>query len=464
MTREPFDDVVIGAGQAGPSLAARLAGAGRKVALIERKFLGGTCVNYGCRPTKALIASARVAAMARRAADYGIAAGPVSADMAAVRARVAGIVAEGRDGLATWLAGVPGLTLIEGHARFTGPDAIRVGDRDLAAERVFLDVGARAALPDLPGIRDVPVLDNVGILELAELPGHLVVVGGGYIGLEFAQAFRRLGAEVTVVEKGPRLIGREDPEVSDAVRAILEAEGVRVRTHAACIRFSPRDTGVAVHVDCAEGAPEEIGTHVLVAMGRQPNTDDLGLATIGLSTDPRGVIPVDDRLATAVPGVWALGECNGRGAFTHTAYNDFEIVAANLLDGGDRKVTDRLPAYALFTDPPLGRAGMSEAEARASGRRVLVGRRPMTRVSRAVERGETQGFIKVLADADSREILGAAILGIEGDEAIHAVLDLIYAGAPVETLTRAVHIHPTVSELLPTVFQEMVPLEPAEPH
>jgi pyruvate/2-oxoglutarate dehydrogenase complex dihydrolipoamide dehydrogenase (E3) component len=458
MMAERFDDIVIGAGQAGPSLAARLTGAGRKVALIERKFLGGTCVNTGCRPTKTLIASAKVAQMARRAAEFGIVAGPVSTDMAAVRARIIGIVEDGRRGLADWLGGMEGLSLIEGHARLAGPRMVTVGDRTLEAERVFLNVGARAALPDLPGIRDVPTLDNVGILDLSVVPDHLVVVGGGYIGLEFAQAFRRLGAEVTVVEKGPRLIGREDPDISEAVRAFLEAEGVRVRTHAECIRFAPAEGGVAVHVDCADGAPSELGSHVLVAIGRRPNTDDLGLETVGLVPDARGIVKVDDRLATEVEGIWALGECNGRGAFTHTAYNDYEILAANLLDGGDRKVTDRLPAYALFTDPPLGRVGMSETEARASGRRVLMGKRPMSRVSRAVEKGETNGFIKVLADADTNEILGAAILGVEGDEAVHAILDLLYAGAPVETMTRAVHIHPTVAELLPTAFQEMKPL------
>jgi pyruvate/2-oxoglutarate dehydrogenase complex dihydrolipoamide dehydrogenase (E3) component len=455
---ERFDDVVIGGGQAGPSLAARLADAGRKVAIVERRHLGGTCVNTGCRPTKTLIASAKVAAMARRAGEYGIGVGPVTVDMKAVMARVADIVASARQSQRDWLTSLPGVTLIEGHARFTGPRALAVGDRLLEAERVFINVGARPAMPDLPGVRDVPTLTNSSLLALDVLPRHLVVVGGGYIGLEFAQAYRRLGAEVTVVEKGPRLIGREDADVSEAIRGILEAEGVQVRTGAECISFAPHGAEVAVRVNCDAGTPQEIGSHVLLAMGRRPNTDDLGLEAAGVATDKRGVIPVDDRLATNVPGVWALGECNGRGAFTHTAYNDYEIVAANLLNGGDRKVADRLPAYALFTDPPLGRAGMSEAEARASGRRVLVGTRPMTRVSRAVEKGETQGFIKVLADADTREILGAAILGVEGDEAIHAVLDLMYAGAPVETLLRAVHIHPTVSELLPTVFGELRPL------
>lgn len=457
MTIERFDDIIVGAGQAGPSLAVRLAGVGRRVALIERRFLGGTCINTGCRPTKALIASAKVAAMARRGDEFGVATGSVSVDMKAVHVRVARIVDEGRRGLGDWLAGVSGLELVEGDARLTGPTSVAVGERHLESERIFLNVGARPALPDLPGVRDVPTLDNAGILALDVLPGHLVIVGGGYIGLEFAQAFRRFGAEVTVVEKGPQILGREDPDVSETLRRALEDEGVRIRTHAECIRFSVRGERVAVHVDCADGAPEEFGTHVLLAMGRRANTDTLGLEAAGVATDARGFVRVDDTLATNVPGIWALGECNGRGAFTHTAYNDFEIVAANLLEGGSRKVTDRLPAYALFTDPPLGRVGMSETEARASGRRILVGRRPMSRVSRAIEKGETVGFMKVIADAETREILGAAILGIEGDEAVHAVLDLMYAHAPVETIIRAVHIHPTVSELVPTAFQEMQP-------
>lgn len=454
---ETFDDIVIGGGQAGPALAGRLAGLGRRVAVIERRHLGGTCVNTGCRPTKALIASAKVAAMARRGAEFGVTTGRVDVDMRAVCARVRDIVLEGRQGLVDWLAGLSNVVLIEGHARFVGPGTIEVGPRRLTAERFFINVGARPSVPDLPGVEDVRTLTNSDLLDLDVLPEHLVVVGGGYIGLEFAQAFRRFGARVTVVEKGPRLIGREDPDISEAVRSVLEAEGVRVRTDAECIRFRSEGVGVAVGVDCGDGAPEEIASHVLLAMGRRPNTDDLGLEATGVEVDKRGMIVVDERLATSVPGIWALGECNGRGGFTHTAFNDFEIVAANLLDGGDRKVSDRLPAYALYTDPPLGRVGMSEGEARATGRRVLVGKRPMTRVSRAVEKGETQGFIKVLADADTREILGAAILGVEGDEAVHAILDLMYAHAPAETLQRAVHIHPTVSELIPTTFAEMEP-------
>ncbi len=456
---EAFDAIIIGAGQAGPALAVRLAGAGQRVALVERHLVGGTCVNTGCRPTKTLVASARVAHLARRAADFGVTLpGPVGIDFAAVRGRVRGVVEEARHGLEDWLRDTPGCTLIRGHARFRSPREVEVGDRVLEAGRVFLNVGARAAVPDLPGIGSIPFLTNTSLLALETLPRHLVVVGGGYVGLEFAQIFRRFGAAVTVVEKGPRLIGREDADISEAVRGILEAEGIAVRTAAECIRFAPRAEGIAVGVDCRDGAPEEIGSHVLLAMGRRPNTDDLGLDAAGVATDARGFVRVDDTLATGVPGIWALGECNGHGAFTHTAWNDYEIVAANLLDGGARRLSDRLPAYALFTDPPLGRAGMSEAEARASGRPVLIGTRPMTRVGRAVEMGETAGFIKVLADAETRAILGAAILGVGGDEVVHCVLDLMYARAPVETILGAVHIHPTVSELLPTVFGELAPL------
>ncbi len=455
---ERFDAIVIGAGQAGPSLAGRLAAAGQRTAIIERHLFGGTCVNTGCRPTKTLVATARVAHLARRAADYGITTGPIGIDYAAVRARVAPVVTEARDGLETWLEGTENCTVIRGHARLRSPREVAVGDRILEADRIFLNVGGRASVPPLKGVDSVPFLTNSSLLALDTLPRHLVVVGGGYIGLEFAQIFRRFGSAVTVVEKGPRLIGREDPDICDAIRAILEAEGVTVRTGAECITFAPHPDGIAVGVDCQSGAPEEIGSHVLLAMGRRANTDDLGLDAAGVATDKRGFITVDDTLATSVPGIWALGECNGRGAFTHTAYNDYEIVAANLIDGGSRKVSDRLPAYALFTDPPLGRAGMSETEARASGRRVLIGTRPMTEVGRAVEMGETAGFMKVLVDADTRAILGAAILGVGGDEVVHSVLDLMYAHAPVETILGAVHIHPTVSELLPTVFGSVGPL------
>ncbi|SMC95998.1 FAD-containing oxidoreductase [Rhizobium sp. RU36D] len=451
-----FDAIIIGAGQAGPSLAGRLNDAGRKVAIIERKHVGGTCVNTGCKPTKTLVASAYAAHLARRGADYGIIpTGPVRVDMAKVRDRAYQVTLDSRAGNESWLESMENCTLIRGHARFESPTTIRVGEELLTAPQIFLNVGGRAAIPDFPGIQDVPYLTNSDIVVLDRVPKHLVIVGGSYIGLEFAQIYRRFGAEVTVVEKGPRLVSREDEDVSQAIREILEGEGIRIRTGAECIRFRWHEDGVAVGVDCTEGAPEVIGSDVLLAVGRRPNTDDLGLDKAGVETDTRGYIKVGDDLATNVEGIWALGDCNGRGAFTHTAYNDFEILAANLLDGESRKVSDRVLGYALYIDPPLGRVGMTEGQARQSGRNILVGTRPMSRVGRAVEKGETLGFMKLIADADTRKILGASILGTGGDEAIHGILDLMNADATFDTLRWAVPIHPTVSELWPTVVLEM---------
>jgi pyruvate/2-oxoglutarate dehydrogenase complex dihydrolipoamide dehydrogenase (E3) component len=451
-----FDAIIIGAGQAGPSLAGRLTGAGMTVAFVERKLFGGTCVNTGCMPTKTLVASAYAAHLARRAAEFGVVLeGAVRVDMKKVKARADAVVMASRTGVESWLRGMPGCTVFSGHARFEAPNQVRVGEEQLTAPRIFLDVGGRAAVPELPGVHDVPFLTNTTMLALEQLPEHLVVVGGSYVGLEFAQMFRRFGAEVTVVEKGPRLVAREDEEISEAVREILTGEDITVRTGAECIRLTPHARGVEVGVECEEGEPRAIGSHVLLAVGRRPNTDDLGLEAAGVATDARGYIQVDDQLATNVPGIFALGDCNGRGAFTHTAYNEFEIVAANLLDGESRRVSERVPAYALYVDPPLGRAGMTEREARATGRPLLVGSRPMTRVSRAVEKGETQGLMKVVVDAGTRRILGAAILGTGGDEAIHGILDIMNADAPYEVLQRAMPIHPTVSELIPTMLGEM---------
>lgn len=452
---ETFDAIIIGAGQAGPPLAERLTGAGLNVAVIERHLIGGSCVNTGCIPTKTLVASARTAYVARRAADFGVTTGPVGVDMVAVKARKDAVSGESRSGVEFWLDGMKGCTVIRGHARFVGPREIEVDGRRLTAPRIFINVGGRALIPDMPGVRDVPILTNTGILGLDSVPEHLVVVGGSYIGLEFAQMYRRFGAKVTVVEKGPRLIGREDADVSDAVREIMEAEGIAVRVGAECIRFGPHADGVAVGVSCEEGGPEVVGSHVLLAVGRRPNTDDLGLEAAGIETDERGYVRVDDQLRTSVDGVWAMGDCNGRGAFTHTAYNDFEIVAANLLDGADRKVTDRIDTYALFIDPPLGRVGMGEAQAREKGHRVKVGKRPMSRVGRAREKGETAGFMKMVVDADTDAVLGAAILGVGGDEAIHAVLDLMHMGGKAADMRRVMHIHPTVAELIPTVMSEL---------
>lgn len=454
-----FDAIIIGAGQAGPSLAGRLTGAGMKTAFVERHLFGGTCVNTGCMPTKTLVASAYAAHLARRSADFGIRIdGPVRIDMPRVKARADSVIMNARTGVEKSLREMAGCTVFDGHARFEGPTSVRVGDEVLSAPRIFINVGGRALVPDLPGIRDVPYLTNTSILALDKVPEHLVVIGGSYVGLEFAQMYRRFGADVTVVEKSPRLVAREDEDISEEIREILTVEGISVRLGAECISLSPHEKGVAVGVNCNEGEPASIGSHVLLAVGRRPNTGDLGLERAGVATDARGYITVDDSLATNVPGIWALGDCNGRGAFTHTAYNDFEIIAANLLDKASRRVSDRIPAYALYIDPPLGRVGLTEREARASGRPLLIGRRPMSRVGRAVEKDETKGFMKVLVDAETRKILGAAILGTGGDEAIHGVIDIMNAGVPYEVLARAVPIHPTVSELIPTLLGDMRPV------
>jgi pyruvate/2-oxoglutarate dehydrogenase complex dihydrolipoamide dehydrogenase (E3) component len=454
-----FDAIVIGAGQAGPSLAGRLTQSGRKVAIVERKLFGGTCVNTGCTPTKAMVASAYAAHVARRSADYGVHAGDsVSVDMKAVKARTDAIVARSRNGVEGWLRGMENCTVYTGHAHFESAYEVRVGDDLLTAKEIFLNVGGRATIPALPGIDKIKYLDNVSLLASDELPKHLVVVGGGYVGIEFGQMYRRFGSEVTIVEKSPRLVPHEDEDTSTAIQEILEKEGIQVRMHAECIHFHPHPEGVSVGLDCHEGEPEVIGSHVLLAMGRIPNTDDLGLDRAGIETDKKGYIKVDDQLRTNVPGIWAVGDCNGKGAFTHTAYNDFEIVAANLLDNDPRRVSDRILCYALYTDPPLARIGLTETQVRESGKPALIGTRPMTKVSRAIEKGETQGFMKVLVDAESKQILGATLLGVGGDEAIHCILDIMYARAPYSTIPRAVHIHPTVSELIPTVLGSLKPL------
>jgi pyruvate/2-oxoglutarate dehydrogenase complex dihydrolipoamide dehydrogenase (E3) component len=457
MTRR-FDAIVVGAGQAGPPLVGRLTAAGMKVALVERHLVGGTCVNTGCTPTKAMVASAYAAHLARRAGDYGVRiAGEIAIDMPAVTARLQGIAAQSRHNNETWLEGMEGCTLIREQARFEAPDHMRVGDESISAPRIFLNVGGRAVVPAMPGIGEIDVLTNSSILELTAVPKHLVVIGGSYIGLEFAQAFRRFGAQVTVVEKGPRITSREDEDVSEALQQILADEGIAFRLNAECIHFARHPDGIAAGVDCTEGEPDVIGSHVLMAVGRRPNTDDLGLDAAGLAHDAHGYVTVNDKLETNVPGIWALGDCNGRGAFTHTSYNDYEIVAANLLDGGDRRVSDRLPCYGLFVDPPLGRVGMGEADAKAKGHRIKVGKRAMTRVGRAVEKGEAKGFMKIVVDADSDAILGGTILGPGGDEAVHVILDMMQAKQTATALAHTVHIHPTVAELIPTIAGELKP-------
>jgi len=453
-----YDAVVIGTGQSGPSLAVRLAGAGMKVAIIERDRFGGTCVNNGCIPTKTLVASARAAYIAKRASDFGVITnGRISVDMKKVKARKDAVVRRSNQGVEKWLRGTKNLTVYQGHASFEGPRAIKVKEERLEADKIFINVGTRAIVP--PGFQKVDYLTNSSMMEVDFLPQHLIVIGGSYVGLEFGQMYRRFGSEVTIVQRGPRLIEREDEDISEAVKGILESEGIHVRLKAECLSGERRGDQVLVKLDCESDAREATGSHILLAVGRQPNTHDLGLEKAGIDVDGRGYLKVDDQLRTNVPGVWALGDCNGKGAFTHTSYNDYEIVAANLLDNDPRRVTDRILAYALYIDPPLGRAGMTEAQVRDSKRKALVGKRPMTRVGRAVEKGETQGFMKALVDAETKEILGAAILGVEGDEAIHSILDVMYAKKPYTTIQRAVHIHPTVSELIPTMLGELKPLE-----
>jgi pyruvate/2-oxoglutarate dehydrogenase complex dihydrolipoamide dehydrogenase (E3) component len=460
-----YDAIIIGTGQAGPPLARRLVAAGMKVAIVERKRFGGTCVNNGCTPTKALVASAYAAHLVRRAAEYGITVPDgVRMDMKRVKARKDAIVATAAGGLEKSLKSLAGCTVYEGHARLTSPREVSVGGgAPLSAERIFLNVGGRATIPELPGLSEIDYLTNSSMMALDFAPPHLIIVGGSYVGLEFGQMYARFGSRVTVVEKAPRLIPREDEDVSAAVQEIIERDGVEVRLDATCIRVAARDGGIAVGVDCNDAAPEIAGTHLLLAVGRRPNTDDLGLQDAGVAQDSRGFIQVDDELRTNVPHIWALGDCNGKGAFTHTSYNDFEIVAANLLDGEARRVSTRVPTFGLFIDPPLGRVGLTAAEVRRSGRPALVGQRPMTKVSRAIEKGETQGFMKIIVAADGRkEILGAAILGPGGDEAVHCVHGLMYLEAPYTVLQHAVHIHPTVAELVPTILGELKPLRAEE--
>jgi len=455
---ESFDVIVIGAGQAGPPLAVDCAQHGWRTVLIERERLGGTCVNVGCIPTKTLVASARAAQVARRAAEWGVRLeGGVKVDMAAVKSRKDGVVEQSRQGLARWIGGTQGLELLIGAARFVGPHTIEVGGRRLSAPRIFINVGGEAAPPPIDGLDTVPVLDNRSILELDTLPEHLAIIGGSYIGLEFAQMYRRFGSQVTVCEMAPRLIAREDDEVSSTIQQILEAEGIAVRTGSQCLAVSRRDARIAVRTSC--GSPDVLATHLLLATGRRPNTADLGLAAAGIATDPRGYVTVNDRLETSAPGVWALGDCNGRGAFTHTSYNDYEIVAANLLRGGQRSLSDRIATYALFIDPPLGRVGLTEREVRERGAPALIGRMPMSRVGRAREAGETLGFMKVLVDAKTQQILGAALLGLNADEVIHTFVDTMAARQPYTTLQRTMHVHPTVSELVPTLLGSLVPLQ-----
>jgi pyruvate/2-oxoglutarate dehydrogenase complex dihydrolipoamide dehydrogenase (E3) component len=453
-----YDAIVIGTGQSGPALTRRLAGAGQRVAIIERGRFGGTCINTGCTPTKTLVASAYAVHVARRGADYGFSTGEIKVDMKRVKARKDYVAGLSNKGVERSLKNLKNGTVYEGHARFVGPHEVEVGGETLRADKIFINVGGRASIPPIPGLDQIKYLTNSSMMDVDFLPRHLLVLGGSYIGLEFGQMYRRFGSEVTIVEIGSRLIPREDEDVSQAVAGFLDREGVHVELNAKCLNLSKRGDDIVMALDCEDGKREIAGSHLLIATGRRPNTDDLGLDRAGIKQDARGYIEVDDELRTNVPGVWALGDCNGRGAFTHTSWNDFEIVSANLLDGDHRKVSDRIVAYALYTDPPLGRAGMTETEVRRSGRRALMAKIAMEDVSRAFEKGETEGFMKVLVDAESKQILGASFLGASGDEVIHCVLDTMYAKAPYTVVQRAMHIHPTVAEFIPTMLGDLAPL------
>jgi len=455
-----YDAIIIGTGQSGPALADRVNREGMKVAVIERHLYGGTCVNVGCVPTKTLVASARAAYMARRGAEFGVNInGQINVDMKRVKARKDEVVGQSNTGVTNWLKGLENATLYKGHGRFESPNTVRINGETLEAERIFINVGARAFVPDIPGLEEVDYLTNSSMMEIDFLPKHLVIIGGSYIALEFSQIYRRFGSEVTVIERGPRLISREDEDVSETIKEILEKEEINILLNTQVERLEKRGNQVVVHLTDEDGQTETTGSHLLLAVGRRPNTDDLGLDKAGIEVDERGFIKVDDQLRTNVAGIWAMGDCNGRGAFTHTSYNDFEIIAANLFDNDPRRVSDRITCYGLFIDPPLGRVGMTEQQVRESGRKVLVGKRMMASIGRARERSETDGFMKVFVDADTKEILGAAILGVNGDEVVHTLLDVMYAKAPYTVIQRAMHIHPTVAELIPTMLDELEPLE-----
>lgn len=447
-----YDAIIIGTGQAGPALAGKHLSNDLKVAVIEKGHYGGACVNYGCTPTKAYVASARRAYVAKNSRDLGVSVdGNVRVDLKRIKRRKDKIVQDSRDGLKDFLEDTDGLTVYNGKGVFTGPHTVEVNGEELEADRIFINVGGRPRIPD--GFEEVDYLTNRSILELDEIPEHLVIVGGGYVGLEFGQMFRRFGSEVTIIEKNAQLLSKEDDEICRSMQEILKNEGINIRLNAECISGEPAGNGVKVNLDCAEGPPELEGSHLLLAVGRVPNTDGLGLEKAGVETDERGFIKVNDSLQTSVDHIWAMGDCNGEGAFTHTAYNDYQIVASQLFGDGSRKLSDRYLCYAAFIDPALGRVGMNEKMVKEKGIKAKVATRPMSRIARAKEMGETQGLLKILIDADTDKVLGASFLGAGADEYIHTIIDLMYADAPYTVIRDAVHIHPTVSELIPTMLE-----------
>jgi pyruvate/2-oxoglutarate dehydrogenase complex dihydrolipoamide dehydrogenase (E3) component len=456
-----YDAIIIGSGQAGNPLSTRLADRGWRVVLIEECDLGGTCINTGCTPTKTMVASAQVAHYARHAAEWGVRAADVRVDLPSVIARKDRVVGQLRSGLERKIPDHPNVRLVRGHARFVAPHRVRVNDdEELAADRIFIDTGARPDIPALAGLDRVPYLTNASLLDLRDLPDHLIVLGGGYVGVEFGQMFRRFGSAVTIVHHGRHILSREDPDVAAELQRVLVGEGIRLVLHSRPARVDTGGGRVVVEVDGPNG-PQVVadGSHLLVAVGRRPNTDGLGLDRAGIGTDPEGFIRVNARLETSVPGVWALGDVNGGPAFTHISYNDYQIVYANLVEGKSLSTAGRVVPYAVFADPELGRVGLTEQEARAAGRKLKIGTVPTANVARAIERGETAGLMKVVIDADSDRVLGAAVLASNGGELVHVFTTLMLAGAPYTLLKGAIYVHPTMAEGLWSLFESVRPAD-----
>lgn len=447
-----FDALILGSGQAGTPLAFHLAEAGKRVAIVEKSHYGGTCVNDGCTPTKAYVASAKRIWDAKNAGALGIdIPSGIKADLKAIKQRKDQLVESSREGIKSGISDNKQITSFYGKATFVDYKTVAVNGIQIQAEQVFINVGGRPRIPD--GITAASPLTNTSILQLETLPEHLIIAGGGYIGLEFGQMFHRFGSKVTILEKKDRLLSREDPEVSQAIQEILENEGIEIRLNADCISAKKEGEQVVVQVHCDEGEPEVHGSHLLAAMGRVPNTDDLGLEATRLKTDEQGYIRVNDHCETSEAGIFALGDCNGEGAFTHTSYHDFQVVKDYLSGYAERGISDRITTYGLFTDPPLGRVGMTLAEARQEGIPVLYNDMPMSKVARAKEKGETRGFMRIICREGSGQILGAHVLGTGGDEVISTLTAMMYGKLPYQVLRDSVQIHPTVSELLPTLLE-----------